>query len=371
MAERECRTRLLLAAEMPVPSLSGLLTVITVPPLRLRPADAVDMQRFFLRRASRLQADGAQLELTKEAERHIQVGGPQAHDARSRWHAGCGEADAPVMWCAHRSMTAGVQAGTHARSNRFHVSRSLLFCNACQMVEEPHTRSFGFTNHQAYGFPGGKTELEASVIKAVSSSRLKASNGNGSPDASMTSPASSTVSVDAQAAAQPALALSRDDFWGVGQVEDRFKIDLLSAMPWLRSFLRSDVWPEGINHGFTKYVFVVMILGLVLGPQVCWGQAEWGDGRVLYPGVVTVGRGLWLSVPCVRQLYLGQWALSASNACWIQSCCELIQHPRLTPPGPRVQRFPQHLLGLVVAWDLLGVPILWPHMVQRLSFHDL
>lgn len=33
------------------------------------------------------------------------------------------------------------------------------------------------------------------------------------------------------------------------QPKDRFKMDLLRVLPRLRSFVRSDIWPEKINFG--------------------------------------------------------------------------------------------------------------------------
>ncbi|KIZ02049.1 nitrogen assimilation regulatory protein [Monoraphidium neglectum] len=44
-------------------------------------------------------------------------------------------------------------------------------------------------------------------------------------------------------------------------------IDLLEAAPWLRALLRSEAWPEALNHGFTKYAFAFVLAGLTFGPQ--------------------------------------------------------------------------------------------------------
>jgi hypothetical protein len=65
----------------------GLASVITIPPLRLRPADAVALQRFCLRRAGRrLQAEGLRLELTPEAARAVQVSGAPGNRALAWRH---------------------------------------------------------------------------------------------------------------------------------------------------------------------------------------------------------------------------------------------------------------------------------------------
>jgi transcriptional regulator with AAA-type ATPase domain len=43
---QKCLARVLLTAEQRVPSLDTLVTTIPVPPLRVRPADIIDLQRW-------------------------------------------------------------------------------------------------------------------------------------------------------------------------------------------------------------------------------------------------------------------------------------------------------------------------------------
>lgn len=241
-AERTCSTRILLASEISLPAFDGLVGVITVPPLRLRPADAVALQRFYVKRASRNTAERVQLALTPEAERQV----------------------------------------------------------------------------QAYGFPAGKVELQAAVLRAVSQSRQQPKGSRGA------SP-SGSADHDGAAAARggsPAgqVTLDQGDFWGVSQESERFKIDLLSCAPWLRDFIRSGAFPEGLNHGFTKYAFGALLLGLVLGPQdrdhngflnLFWDW--WWPGMfLLYP---FAGR-LWCSI-CPFMIW-GQaaqrWRLATDSA---------------------------------------------------------
>lgn len=61
--------RILMTAETHVPELEGACTVIRCPPLRVRPADILDMQRYLLRIISRQR--GETLSLTPEAERQL------------------------------------------------------------------------------------------------------------------------------------------------------------------------------------------------------------------------------------------------------------------------------------------------------------
>jgi hypothetical protein len=61
--------RILMTAETHMPELEGACTVIRCPPLRVRPADILDMQRYLLRIISRQR--GEALSLTPEAERQL------------------------------------------------------------------------------------------------------------------------------------------------------------------------------------------------------------------------------------------------------------------------------------------------------------
>jgi hypothetical protein len=48
---------------------------------------------------------------------------------------------------------------------------------------------------------------------------------------------------------------------------DLCRYNILERFPEVRSFLRSEWWPERINFGFTRWVFPLVIAGLFLGPQ--------------------------------------------------------------------------------------------------------
>jgi hypothetical protein len=61
--------------------------------------------------------------------------------------------------------------------------------------------------------------------------------------------------------------LGDDVFWFASAPKERYRWDLLVAFPLLREFLRSGVWPEKINFGFTAYVYPVFVALLFLGPQ--------------------------------------------------------------------------------------------------------
>lgn len=127
---------------------------------------------------------------------------------------------------------------------------------------------------QAYGFPGGKQELQAAISSAVSSSL----DNHPRAAATLDTAGGAAGGGAAAAAAAPPPAIGRDAFWGLeARRGDAFKFDLLAAAPWLRALLRSDAWPEALNHGFSKHAFGVMLLGLVLGPQVGGQEGRGGE----------------------------------------------------------------------------------------------
>ncbi|CAJ1416721.1 unnamed protein product [Effrenium voratum] len=102
-------------------------------------------------------------------------------------------------------------------------------------------------------------------------------------------------------------ALTAELLWTAQSAQklDLFKVNLLDVYPGLRDFLRSD-WLENLNHGFTKYVFAVLVVLLFVGPQtrdanvglsVFW--AWWWPGILLtYP---LLGR-FWCAV-CPFMIY--------------------------------------------------------------------
>ncbi len=52
------------------------------------------------------------------------------------------------------------------------------------------------------------------------------------------------------------------------QRSDRFKTDLLAALPNLRAFLLSDFWTEGLNFRIIAPVYAAYVALLFIAPQV-------------------------------------------------------------------------------------------------------
>jgi hypothetical protein len=69
---------------------------------------------------------------------------------------------------------------------------------------------------------------------------------------------------------QPAPILERCAWQGV----DRFKTDLLAALPKLRAFLLSDFWTERLNFSIVAPVYAAYVALLFVAPQVRQGTEQ-------------------------------------------------------------------------------------------------
>ncbi len=106
---RRFRGRVLLTAEQRVPALEALVTTIQVPPLRVRPADILDLQSYFLRRLS--QRSGRRLVVSEDAARQLEgysfPGNTRVGCALALWWwhwcclAHCGDHRATIVLSAH------------------------------------------------------------------------------------------------------------------------------------------------------------------------------------------------------------------------------------------------------------------------------
>ncbi|KAK9840711.1 hypothetical protein WJX84_002965 [Apatococcus fuscideae] len=56
-------------------------------------------------------------------------------------------------------------------------------------------------------------------------------------------------------------------FWFATKAQDRLRFNLFKGLPELKQFLRSDWWPEKINHGFTVWIYPAYVALLLWGPQ--------------------------------------------------------------------------------------------------------
>lgn len=110
-----------------------------------------------------------------------------------------------------------------------------LLCRS-RSVPPPHLTPEALRRLQGYDFPGNLRELEALINRALTQ-------------------------------AEGAMELTEEVFWSAGEKTQRFRLNLLNADPKLRQFLRSAWYPDRINYGFTSWVFPIVVLVLLFGPQ--------------------------------------------------------------------------------------------------------
>lgn len=110
-----------------------------------------------------------------------------------------------------------------------------LLCRS-RTIAKPHLTPEALRRLQGYDFPGNVRELEALMNRALT-----------------------------QAAG--AAELTEEIFWAAGEKTQRFRVNLLNAYPRLRQFLRSPWYPDRVNYGFTSWVFAIVVVVLMLGPQ--------------------------------------------------------------------------------------------------------
>ncbi|MDY6940377.1 MAG: sigma 54-interacting transcriptional regulator [Cyanobacteriota bacterium] len=110
-----------------------------------------------------------------------------------------------------------------------------LYCRT-RGLAKPTITPKALRSLQAYDFPNNLRELDDLVKRAIV-------QGDG------------------------ASVLTKELFWSIGTPKNRFRVNLLQSYPQFRRFLRSPLWPDRINYGFTSWFFALIVGILFLGPQ--------------------------------------------------------------------------------------------------------
>lgn len=110
-----------------------------------------------------------------------------------------------------------------------------LYCRS-RGLSQPQVAPEAIRRLQGYDFPGNLAELENLVQRAI-----------------------------VQSAGAP--VLTEEVFWSASIKAKRFRVNLLNAYPQLRQFLRSPWWPDRINYGITLWLFAIVVLVGLFGPQ--------------------------------------------------------------------------------------------------------
>ncbi|QUY44593.1 sigma 54-interacting transcriptional regulator [Acaryochloris marina] len=163
---------------------------------------------------------------------------------------------------------------------------------------------------QSYNYPGNIVELHSLVERAIAQS---------SPNEDLTA----------------------EIFWAAQDRQQRFRLNLLNANPWLRRFLRSPWWPTRINYGIVLPLFIFVVIILFVGPQqrsqnfalnLFW--AWWWP--LILIGFPFVGR-LWCSV------------------CPFMICGELLQKLSLWLVPRQLRQWPRQQAEQWGGWFLFGL----------------
>lgn len=163
---------------------------------------------------------------------------------------------------------------------------------------------------QSYNYPGNIVELHSLVERAIAQS---------SPNEDLTA----------------------EIFWAAQDRQQRFRLNLLNANPWLRRFLRSPWWPTRINYGIVLPLFIFVVVILFVGPQqrsqnfalnLFW--AWWWP--LILIGFPFVGR-LWCSV------------------CPFMICGELLQKLSLWLVPRQLRQWPRQQAEQWGGWFLFGL----------------
>lgn len=163
---------------------------------------------------------------------------------------------------------------------------------------------------QGYNYPGNIVELHSLVERAIAQS---------SPNEDLTA----------------------EIFWAAQDRQQRFRLNLLNANPWLRRFLRSPWWPTRINYGIVLPLFIFVVVILFVGPQqrsqnfalnLFW--AWWWP--LILIGFPFVGR-LWCSV------------------CPFMICGELLQKLSLWLVPRQLRQWPRQQAEQWGGWFLFGL----------------
>ncbi|KAG2445992.1 hypothetical protein HXX76_000595 [Chlamydomonas incerta] len=183
---------------------------------------------------------------------------------------------------------------------------------------------------ESYNWPGNQIELAATVERAVLQQQQQAAAAGGSAGGGEWSG-----------------RLSEEVFWVAKQAKDRLRLNLLAAYPPLRSFLRSELWPNDINFKFTAYVYPVVVALLLWGPQ-----------DRLHSPALAVFWDYWWPLVFVSFPFLGRvWCA----VCPFMIYGELVQKWR-TSGGAELMKWPKEQAekyGPVFLFSLFAAILMW------------
>jgi len=268
------RARVMITAERRAPRFEALMTVIRVPPLRVRPADVAPLAEFFLRDLARRTGAAAPPTLSAAALRQLEAYGfpdniaeLQSSVERAAVHSGDRELEG-------KGGGGGNRESTSSSSSSSSAAKANQVVSAQGLVKSKTMREVGGGGEGGAG--GGATPSPASASVASSSSQARApspttavaaaSNAASSSSSGGRKPAKSPTSMPLLASVDGA-TISADALWFVAADSDRGRINLLQTLPWLKTFVRSDFWRDTLPFKIVAPIYVLYVAYLFLGPQ--------------------------------------------------------------------------------------------------------
>ena len=249
------------------------MTVIRVPPLRVRPADIAPLADFFLRDLARRTGAASPPTLSAAALRQLEayafpdnIAELQSAVERAAVHSGDREL---------KGMGGGGGSGSGSgggAGSKEGSAKANQVVPASGLVKSRTTR--GVVSASMDGGGGGAAvsaaAAQARAAARASTSVAVASGGSSSSNSTNTGGGRKPVK---PASSMPLLAsvdgatISADALWFAAADSDRGRINLLQTLPWLKSFVRSDFWRDTLPFKIVAPIYVLYVAYLFLGPQ--------------------------------------------------------------------------------------------------------
>ena len=270
--------RIMITAERRAPRFEALMTVIRVPPLRVRPADVAPLAEFFLRDLARRTGAAAPPTLSAAALRQLEAYGfpdniaeLQSAVERAAVHSGDRESRGQgggggKVGSEGKRESGGGPSPSSAAAAAGAAKKASQVVSAAGLANSRTTRGVG-------GGAGGASSSSASsaspsqarapltaVAAAASGSGSAPSNSGGRKPVKPASSMPLLASVDGA-------TISADALWFAAADSDRGRINLLQTLPWLKTFVRSDFWRDTLPFKIVAPIYVLYVAYLFLGPQ--------------------------------------------------------------------------------------------------------
>ncbi|GAX80436.1 hypothetical protein CEUSTIGMA_g7875.t1, partial [Chlamydomonas eustigma] len=306
--------RVVMTAEKPCPQFDPFITVIKVPPLRVRPSDVKDLVRYTLSVMNKLPVnnsggnnkpskaaaapsssppDGTTTTNTAAALKVVVEEAGNGGVAKMTIDTGRGD---PATLASSSDPTRTIAATTTAifvsqlssAKAPDDESKAMAEVVVAGRTTSPFAEAFSpgstvgtstssgsatmtsldncSSSSSSSSSRGAAVQRQKTLLSDAALKRLLSYTWPGNIKELRSAVERATVIVD-QTEGGGASQLPEEVFWSAMQGKDRFRWNLLSSYPLLKDILRSEFWPDGLNFKFTAYVYPVLVALLLWGPQ--------------------------------------------------------------------------------------------------------